>query len=81
MEIDCFAPSLGIAIEAQGEHHYVYNSKYIGREEYLKQCKQDHIKAQVIKAHGIHLLCVPSPDTVEDADLEAYLCVELSRLT
>jgi hypothetical protein len=78
MEIDCFVPSLGIAIEIQGEHHY--NSKYIGREEYVKQCKRDHIKAQIIKAHGIHLLCVPSPDTVEDADLEAYLCVELSRL-
>ena len=78
MEIDCFAPSLGIAVEVQGQHHY--NSKYIGREEYVKQCKRDHIKAQIIKAHGIHLLCVPSPDTIEDADLEAYLCVQLSRL-
>ena len=78
MEIDCYAPALNIAVEVQGEHHY--SSKYIGREEYAKQCKRDHIKARIIAAHGIHLVCVPSPDKVQYADLEAHLCVCLYKL-
>ena len=81
MEIDCFAPALGacgVAVEVQGQHHY--SSKYIGQDEYQKQCKRDHIKAELIRARGIPLILVPSPDTVEDADIEAYLCVQLASL-
>ena len=78
MEIDCYSQTLQIAVEVQGEHHY--NSKYIGIEEYQKQRKRDHLKAQIIKGRGIHLICVPSPDSVADADLEAWLCMRLSRL-
>ena len=78
MEIDCYSQTLRIAVEVQGEHHY--NSKYIGIEEYEKQRKRDHLKSQIIKARGIHLICVPSPDSVADADLECWLCMQLSKV-
>ena len=81
MEIDCFTPALGacgVAVEVQGQHHC--NSKYIGRDEYQKQCKCNHIKAELIRARGITLILVPSPDIIKDADIEAYLCVQLTRL-
>ena len=78
MEIDCYSQTLRIAVEVQGEHHY--NSKYIGIEEYQKQRKRDHLKSQIIKGRGIQLICVPSPDSVADADIEAWLCMRLSRL-
>ena len=78
LELDCWAPALGkkgIAVEVQGIHHN--NSSYIGEEEFEKQRRRDIIKRQILRNRGVPLIEVPH--TIEDADLDAYLCIQLSK--
>ena len=77
LELDLFSPTLNIACEVQGEHHY--SSKYIGAVEFEKQQKRDAIKRAIVRARGVQMIEVPCERDLRGSDLEAWLAIHLAH--
>lgn len=56
LSLDVYIPELKIAIECQGEHHFIPIDRFGGEAGYLKQVERDKIKKDLCIEHGITLL-------------------------
>lgn len=60
LELDCYNPQVGIAVEYQGEQHYRFpNGFHKTREEFEDQVARDVIKEHLCKKNNILLIKVP----------------------
>ena len=77
LELDLFSPTLNIACEVQGEHHFT--SRYIGKAEFEKQRKRDAIKRAIVRTRGVQMIEVPCERDLRGSDLEAWLAINLAH--
>lgn len=60
LELDCYNAELMIALEYNGEQHYVYpNTFHRTREDFDAQLRRDKFKADKCKERGVLLIVVP----------------------
>lgn len=78
LELDCFNPTLKLAIEYNGEQHYKFIPHFHGnRDAFTNMQYRDAMKKQLCHDHGIDLIIVPY--TVKHEDIETYLSSRLSK--
>lgn len=59
--LDIYLPKYKIAIECQGEQHFIEKSIFWGTESFKKQRERDMIKSEQCKKHGIKILYYARP--------------------
>jgi len=77
LELDCYNSSLNLALEYNGEQHYIWPNKRfsITREQFINQYRRDQYKKERCKQEGVYLIIVPY--TVKEFELETYILNEL----
>jgi hypothetical protein len=78
LELDCFNPELGIAVEYNGIQHYQYVPYFHkNKEAFLNQKYRDQMKSQMCKENKVLLIEVPH--TIKLKDIKAFIEKELRR--
>ena len=76
MELDCYDPSLRLAVEYDGAQHYKYIPYFHGTKAAFENQKyRDLLKDQMCQAAGVHLIRVPY--TVKLEDIKGHIEREL----
>lgn len=76
LELDCYSPELGLAIEYNGIQHYKYIPYFHkNKEAFLNQKYRDEIKRRMCKDNNVILIEVPY--TVKLHNIESYLYEKL----
>ena len=79
LELDCFNPELGIAVEYNGEQHYKYpNAFHKSEREFINQIRRDEFKREQCDKNGIYLITVPY--TIKINEIKEYLKNELKNI-
>lgn len=79
LELDCYNEELKIAVEYNGEQHYVFpNVFHKTKEQFDAQIRRDKYKEQLCKENGVVLISVPYD--VRHKDIPGYIEKEISRL-
>lgn len=79
LELDCFCPELGLALEYNGAQHYKFVPYFHkNKEAFLNQKYRDEMKRTKCKENGVKLIEVPF--TVKPYELENHVEKELVRL-
>ena len=77
LELDCFNPELGLALEYNGVQHYKYTPYFHrSKEAFHNQKYRDEIKKYKCKENGINLIEVP----YDVKNIEEYVENELMKL-
>ena len=72
LELDCYDPELGIAVEYNGVQHYRFIPFFHkNKEAFLNQKYRDDMKRRICKENGILLIEVPY--TIKIEDIEGYI--------
>jgi hypothetical protein len=72
LELDCFNPSLKIAVEYNGVQHYQYIPFFHkNKEAFLNQKYRDDMKRRICRENGILLIEVPY--TVKIQDIKSFI--------
>lgn len=72
LELDCYDPELGIAVEYNGVQHYKFIPFFHkNKEAFLNQKYRDDMKRRICKENGILLIEVPY--TVKTEDIKAFI--------
>ena len=67
LELDCYDPELGIAVEYNGVQHYKFIPFFHkNKEAFLNQKYRDDMKRRICKENGILLIEVPYTVKIED---------------
>lgn len=78
LELDCFEPSLRLAVEYNGAQHYKYIPYFHkNKEAFLNQKYRDDMKRRMCKQEGICLIEVPN--TVKKEEIYNYLVKQLRK--
>lgn len=78
-ELDFYNEELKLAIEVQGQQHYVFpNSLHKTRGEWEDQVYRDRLKEDLCRYTGVTLVHVPF--TVSQKDIESYIWQEIERV-
>ena len=78
LELDCFNKELKLAIEYNGEQHYLLNSYFHKSDnDYNEQLYRDQIKRQRCKELGITLIEVPH--LIKHKDILLFICIKLNE--
>jgi len=76
LELDCYNEDLKIALEYNGNQHYIYPNRFMKSEdEMIYSVQKDVYKEEVCKEKGIHLIIVPY--TVSTEELSDYISSNL----
>jgi len=76
LELDCYNPSLRLAVEYQGEQHYKYIPHFHStRDSFLNQKYRDEIKRDLCEKNNITLIEVPYTVT----DIASFLDLKLGE--
>lgn len=76
LELDGYNHDLRLAVEYQGQQHYIYPNIYHKTfDEYKKQKERDDFKRRSCDANGVYLITVPY--TVKYDDIEKYILGEI----
>lgn len=76
LELDCYNDEYKIAVEYNGEQHYIWPHKFYPKlEDFKKQVRRDKYKEHMCKTLGIHLIIVPY--TVKHDDIRNYIIERL----
>jgi hypothetical protein len=60
LELDCYLPELGIAVEYNGRQHYEFpNSFHSDQSEFEDQIYRDNLKRQLCDENEIYLITIP----------------------
>ena len=79
LELDCWCPRLGTAVEVNGAQHHRRIAAWQTEKEFQQQQSNDMKKARICEMLGILLLTVPPRSTVGDCDLPRYVLEMLSK--
>ena len=72
LELDCYDPELGIAVEYNGVQHYKFIPFFHkNKEAFLNQKYRDDMKRRICKDNGILLIEVPY--TVKTEDIKSFI--------
>ncbi len=72
LELDCYNDELGIAVEVNGEQHYIYPNVFHRTEhQFIQQVRRDRLKRHLCQLNNVYLIIVPY--TILDNELEYYL--------
>jgi len=72
LELDCFNPDIGLAIEYNGRQHYNYVPYFHkNKEAFHNQKYRDWMKVKMCEENGIHLISVPY--NVKPNDIPEYI--------
>lgn len=72
LELDCYNEELKIAVEYNGEQHYVFpNVWHKTKSSFEEQVRRDAYKINRCEEYGIHLVTVPY--TVKKKDIPKYI--------
>lgn len=72
LELDCFEPSLRLALEYQGQQHYKYIPHFHkNKEAFRNQQYRDELKRRMCKDNKINLIEVPH--TVKTHEIEPFI--------
>jgi hypothetical protein len=74
LELDCYCEKLNIAIEYQGEGHFIYMpTRYHrkGIQEFEDQKFRDGIKKRICIENGVKLICVPY--WINEDEVESFI--------
>jgi hypothetical protein len=72
MELDCYNDALRLAVEYDGEQHFVFpNTFHRTEDDFRKQLRRDARKRELCRQYGIRLINVPY--TVPLRELPEYL--------
>lgn len=78
LELDCFNAELNLAVEYNGNQHYVYSPYFHKtKQDFYNLCYRDEMKRRLCEKNGIHLIIVPY--TVELENIETYIKNKLRR--
>lgn len=76
LELDCYNPTLAIAVEYNGRQHYEYTSYFHpNKDAFYNQRYRDDLKRRLCAEHGITLIEVPY--TVKQAEIRSFLTQRL----
>lgn len=86
MELDCFNPTMAIALEYNGKQHYVYtpcfhtgtepnNTHTSGMRKFELQVYRDELKKSLCDKEGISLIIVPY--TIPTYEISSYILQKL----
>jgi hypothetical protein len=79
LELDCYDPSLKLAVEYNGAQHYKYIPYFHkNKEAFYNQKYRDDMKRRMCRDNNISLIEVPN--TVKVHDIERFLVKKLKRL-
>ena len=78
LELDCWCPRLGTAVEVNGAQHHKRIAAWQTEKEFQTQQSNDLKKKRICDMLGILLLTVPPRSTVGDCDLPRYVLEMLS---
>ena len=60
LELDCYNPDVGIAVEYNGPQHYKWPNHFPQtREQFLQRIRLDRYKVDACDANGVYLITVP----------------------
>ena len=79
LELDCWCPRLGTAVEVNGAQHHKRIAAWQTEKEFQTQQSNDLKKKRICDMLGILLLTVPPRSTVGDCDLPRYVLEMLSK--
>ena len=79
LELDCWCPRLGTAVEVNGAQHHKRIAAWQTEKEFQTQQSNDMKKKRICDMLGILLLAVPPRSTVGDCDLPRYVLEMLSK--
>lgn len=72
LELDCFEPSLNLALEYQGQQHYKYIPYFHrNKEAFRNQQYRDELKRRICRDNRINLIEVPH--TIKIEQIENYI--------
>ena len=74
LPFDFYLPKYNIAIEYNGEQHYVPNDFFGGEKAFISRQKHDKIKEEYCKKNNIGFLCIPYNKNV-DTELNNFLFI------
>ena len=78
LELDCYNPELGLAIEYNGAQHYKYTPYFHrSKDHFLNQKYRDDMKRRICKDNQIVLIEVPY--TVKNENIREFLVSELHK--
>jgi hypothetical protein len=78
LELDCYDELLRLAVEYQGQQHYLYNSfMHKNKEAFYNQKYRDDMKRRKCKDNKVNLIEVSYK--VKTPDIEQYLRTELTK--
>ena len=76
LELDCYNEELQIAVEYNGEQHYVWpNFTNQSQEEFISQVRRDELKMELCNRNGVYLIVVPY--TVPHNKIADYIMAHL----
>ena len=79
LELDCYEPSLKLAVEYNGAQHYKYIPYFHkNKEAFLNQKYRDEMKQRMCRENNVNLIEVPN--TIALTNIENYLVGKLKIL-
>ena len=79
LELDCYNPELGLAVEYNGIQHYKFTPFFHrNKEAFLNQKYRDDMKRRICKDVGVRLIEVPY--TVKYEDLKNFLYKKIKEM-
>jgi hypothetical protein len=82
LELDFFIEELDIAIEVQGDQHYVFVPRFHGdKQGYYDQLRRDRLKREACEKRGIILYEVDTVNMLEIVVDKILMWIELSEYT
>lgn len=76
LELDCYNPELGLAVEYNGVQHYKYTPYFHrSKDHFMNQKYRDDMKRRICKDNRIVLIEVPY--TVKHGDIRSFIVDEL----
>jgi hypothetical protein len=72
MELDCYNEKVKIAVEYNGEQHYIWpNYTNQTKEQFINQIRRDKLKMELCVKNGVYLINVPY--TISYNNIENYI--------
>lgn len=79
LELDCYNPDIGLAVEYNGRQHYEYTPHFHrNKEAFLNQKYRDDMKRRLCREERVALIEVPY--TIPIGDIRGFLIKECKKL-
>lgn len=79
LELDCYNEEVGIAVEYNGEQHYVAENRFNenSSHKFIQQVRRDELKRQLCDQRHVYLIVVPYTVRTNYDDIRNYIWLQL----